>query len=239
MEAIAVTKILLSIPSIYQWIAALFLPLLRECNLWIILKLSRKSSGGDFRATTLIFTQVALTAHSLLMAYTIGSIATLESSIVIIGADILYNGYLCVKIIHLRQKDQTIERRESQILLMQELVMAGIIEFIVPLSYLLCFLMAYFGPNATLIGNVKNSYWQFRATQDINHTIVYLCIFFLIDLLSLLLCAQILWKLCNISLYKVFAALQKEFGYALAYCLVNYLNGVSIELILNLIPKSA
>ena len=229
MEAIVVTKILLSIPSIFQWIAALFLPLLREFNLWIILKISNKSCDGDYRATRLLFTQVVLTAHSLLMAYTIGSIATLESSIVIIGADILFNGYLCFKIMYLKRKDQTLQRRELQMILMQELVVAGIIEFIVPLSYLLCFLMAYFGPNATLIGNVKNSYWQFRATEDINHTIIYLCIFFFIDLLSLLLCAQILWKFCKLSLYRAFAALQKEFGYAFAFCMTNYLNGVSIE----------
>ena len=228
MEAIVVTKILLSIPSIFQWIAALFLPLLREFNLWIILKISNKSCDGDYRATRLLFTQVVLTAHSLLMAYTIGSIATLESSIVIIGADILFNGYLCFKIIYLKRKDQTLQRRKLQIVLMQELIVAGIIEFIVPLSYLLCFLMAYFGPNATLIGNVQNSYWQFRATEDINHTIIYLCIFFFIDLLSLVLCAQILWRFCKLSLYRGFVELQKEFGYAFAFCMTNYLNGVSI-----------
>ena len=228
MEAIVVTKIFFSLPLSYQWIFALCLPLLREFNLWIMLKLSAKFSAGDYSATRIMFTQVVLIAHSLLLAYTIGSIATLESSIVIIGTDVLSIGYLCFKFIYLKKKEEIPERRELQIILIQEIVMAGMIEFIVPLGYLLCLLMAYFGPNATVIGNIKNSYWHFTAVEDIYHTIIYLCTFFFIDLLSLVLCATILWKRFKISLYKVYTALQKEFSYPIAISMVGYLNGVSM-----------
>ena len=75
-------------------------------------------------------------------------------------------------------------------------------------------MMAYYGPNAETIGNVKNSWFHFNAIEDFGYTIKFIAIFFIVDLGSLLITAGILWKFCRINLYKAFAALQTEFGLA-------------------------
>ena len=47
------------------------------------------------------------------------------------------------------------------------LVLAETLEFIMPLGYMSCFIVAYFGPNANVLGNVKNGYWQYVETTGI------------------------------------------------------------------------
>ena len=59
---------------------------------------------------------------------------------------------------------------EKQMELLQDLMVNEIVEFMVPLSYLTCFSVAYYGPNANLIGNVGSSQWQFVAVDDFQHT---------------------------------------------------------------------
>ena len=45
------------------------------------------------------------------------------------------------------------------------LVLCETLEFIMPLGYMACFVVAYYGPNADVLGNVKNDYWQYVATS--------------------------------------------------------------------------
>ena len=109
--------------------------------------------------------------------------------------------------------------------LLQALAIAELTELLVPLCYLLCLLIAYYGPNSDVIGNIRNSYWQYTAIQDINHAIQYLCTFFIVDFLGLLLCFYLLWRTCGINLYKVCAALIDEFRVSFAISLGMFFNG--------------
>ena len=93
--------------------------------------------------------------------------------------------------------------------------------------------MGYYGPNKDLLGNIGSSYWQYNAVDDVNHTIKYLIIFFLVDVSSLLLCGFLLWYFGKINLYNAFAALQEEFGLVFAVSLAGSLNGVTKYIIRN------
>ena len=52
-----VNKILLGIPLDYQWIAALFLPLIREFHLWFTIKINTNCVDGDFDGMIIFRTQ--------------------------------------------------------------------------------------------------------------------------------------------------------------------------------------
>ena len=65
--------------------------------------------------------------------------------------------------------------------LLQELVISEMVEFMVPVFYLFVFIAAYYGPNAKIIGNIGNSYWQFNAVKDVGKTIEFISMFFFID----------------------------------------------------------
>ena len=70
---------------------------------------------------------------------------------------------------------------DLQIGLLQELVINEIIEFMVPPTYLATLLLAFYGPYAEMIGNVRNGYWRFTPIENINHTIEFVVMFFVIN----------------------------------------------------------
>ena len=106
------------------------------------------------------------------------------------------------------------------------MVVSEFVDFVVPSCYLLCFLVPYYGPNAELIGDIKNGYWQYTAVEDVEHTVLYLCIFWAIDTVSLLICIMLLWFFCELNLYKAYAALQIEFGKGFCIATMASVNGV-------------
>ena len=83
-------------------------------------------------------------------------------------------------------------------------------------AYCLCFLMAYYGPNATILGNVKNGYWQYSAVTNIDTTIMWIGIMFFIDFGSTILSAFLLFHFCKLNIFKMYLLLQKEMWHVLS-----------------------
>lgn len=101
--------------------------------------------------------------------------------------------------------------RETQVELITDLAIYELVEFHSPLSYILVVAVAYHGPNASIFGNVMNSYWTYTAIENIEETLTSMAIFFLIDFSSTLITSSILWYFCQINLWKLLVDLQKEF----------------------------
>ena len=214
LEYAMLTKTILLMPIHLQWIIAIFLPFIRELNSWIHIKMFKMVCDGDVSSVVIACGHGIATSHSFFLAYTVGSIATTTSVAMIIGADFFINLSHGLRVIYLWKKnDRTRNNVEKQIGLLQTLVINEMVEFWSPVCYLLCFITAYYGPNAWLIGDIGNGYWQFTEISDVEHTITVVAIFLFVDLGSLFVCTIILWMICRINLYKVFGALQKEFGF--------------------------
>ena len=82
-----VAKILITFSDNHQWVVAIFLPFLREFNEWLMIAIASKAADGDKRCVTIVCHHQMGVAHAVFLAYIVGSIATLSTSIVIIGAD--------------------------------------------------------------------------------------------------------------------------------------------------------
>ena len=218
-------KMLLLFPKQYQWIISILLPLVRHFNIWLSLKWLRKAINGDFVRAEIVCNQAISSSHALMVAYIIGSVATFETSVAIFAIDFLINIYICIKMILLKQRKS--DDVDKQIQLLQELVISEMVEVMIPITYLLTFIVAYHGPNAELIGNVRNGYWQYTKTEDVKHTIEYVFMFFLVDVCSLLVSAALLWCFCRINLYRAYSEIMKEFGTAITIQMGSALNGVS------------
>ena len=88
------------------------------------------------------------------------------------------------------------------------------IEFIVPLTYMVMLLMAYYGPNADILGNVKLKIWHFQTPiKDINDFVITLGFMLAIDLFSFIINSSLLWKVCNVNAFKVLKTLQQNHWY--------------------------
>ena len=101
------------------------------------------------------------------------------------------------------------------------------VEFFAPLTYLLCFVLAYYSPNSHLIGNIGNAYWQYDQIKDFENAVENLFMFFAVDCISAVVCFLLLWSTCRINLLRAWSCLQKEFGLIFAVNMAFSVNGVS------------
>ena len=116
-----------------------------------------------------------------------------------------------MKIVYLKKKKP--DNNDKIVSLLQELVINEMVEFMVPLAYLTGLLFCYFGTNAELIGNIGSVYWQYKPIEDLGHTVKYVMMFFFVDLGSLIVSTVVLWKCCEINIFRAYSEIQKEFGW--------------------------
>jgi hypothetical protein len=100
--------------------------------------------------------------------------------------------------------------------LIEELVLTERIETLVPLTYMICFAIAYYGPNAEILGSVKLTLWHYKSVLDIEKYMTSLFMLFSIDFLSLIINWIILWTTCNINIFRIFQKIQSEFWLIMA-----------------------
>ena len=207
-----------------QPFVSLALPLEREIFLFLSEKLIKKSSNGDPDAAIIILKYFISIRHSISLCYVV-TIVTDTTSWTMMSVDFAINLLICLRIVWLNKcKPFT---KTKQVGLLQELALYEMGEFLVPLSFVLVFVSAYFGPNAELFGNISNSYWNYKSVEDIHHTLENMMKLFLVDFSSTISTSLILWFSCKINLYKVFVALRKEFGSAFCALLGYILLAVS------------
>ena len=105
MAYTVINKILLAIPMEYQWIAAAFLPLVKEFHIWATIKINAKCVEGDYNGMVIFRTQSINIGHLIFLANTVGNIVTFSSSCVIIATDFMINMIICCKIIYLKVRE--------------------------------------------------------------------------------------------------------------------------------------
>ena len=71
--------------------------------------------------------------------------------------------------------------------MIEGLVLTERIETLVPLAYIISFAIAYYGPNAKVMGRVKLDLWQNKPVFDFGNHMKSVFILFVIDLMSLVI----------------------------------------------------
>ena len=194
----------------YQPIVALVLPINREAFVWICRKLIERSASGDLNGAAIALKYQLAVVHTITLCIMVGSSATNATSWVLMAVDFSINIFITLKIVHLKKRRP--HMIEDQIELLEDLTINELVEFQMPLAFLLTLLLGYFGPNCGLFGILCNSYWDYEAIGDINETITNIMFFFSIDFISTVVSVIILWYSCKINLLNAFIQLQKEFA---------------------------
>ena len=95
-----------------------------------------------------------------------------------------------------------------------KLVIAELIEGIVPIVYDICIAIAYYGPNSRILGNVGCSYWSYQKIEDISVLYGTMLVLFSFDILSVLINYVCLRKIANMNMIQNFyQVLQKYWLY--------------------------
>ena len=100
----------------------------------------------------------------------------------------------------------------------------------VPLTYIAIMAMAYFGPNAEIMGSVKLQIWHHEnIIEDFGAFAKNILILFAVDFLSFIINGLLIWKFCKINLLKVLLSIQKRYWTFMVFIEASLLNEVSLN----------
>ena len=81
-----------------------------------------------------------------------------------------------------------------------ELVLNETIEVFVPITFMLSYLIVYYGPNYGVIGNVGFDYWTFKKIEDVKGFLTPVALMALADCASGFISGVLLWEQCRINI---------------------------------------
>ena len=98
------------------------------------------------------------------------------------------------------------------------MVLTARTETLIPLIYMITLLMAYFGPNAEILGTIKLEIWHYDNTiDDIWASLYKIGLLWIVDIFCQIINSILIWKYCNISMFKILVDLQKELWLQMAF----------------------
>ena len=145
----------------------------------------------------------------------------------LMSSDFLFNTWSCLKMIMASQKG-TENKKNAQDNALKCLAVKEFLEILVPATNCLSFMAAYFGPNAEIIGKVKNSYWIFVEVQSLWKKLSNLAIFLVIDAARGLTFGLVLLRYCKLDIYAAYCDILVNYGTLILFYRSLIINSVSI-----------
>ena len=157
-----------------------------------------------------------------------GTFATELTGYVILSLDFAMNIWTTTRIckIHKKIGPELISNEKLKIDLnyaLSELALVEIIEFIVPINYIVSLVIAMYGPNSSILGNYGNGYWQFKRIESLDKYLLAAFEMFFVDSCSFLVGCYILWSFCSINFLRELCRQIKKHGVLLALITANSL----------------
>merc|ERR1711879_1144608 len=84
------------------------------------------------------------------------------------------------------------------------LIMSELLELLIPLAYLFCWLLSFYGLNSKVMGNVQSSRWRYVAVDDPAPVVYNVLAFAGADAMSLVINTTALWKVRQVNVLEVF-----------------------------------
>ena len=211
-----------------QWPLVIVVMMVRELNSFLMSFFGGKINGYRDLFTDTLAKHLAAIRHILFLSVNLGSLTTAATSYVILGSDFAINIFHCFQILwyHKNVSERNEKKKVNAIL---SLIVNEATEFVVPISYVIVVSMAYFGPNAEIIGNIKNGLWHYTAIENFDETLFWITILFLFDLASTLVSFILLRVFCKINILTMFVQIQKHVGFIFAIQQAYFMSEVSVS----------
>ena len=110
---------------------------------------------------------------------------------------------------------------------MRCLALKEFLEVMIPGIYCLSFVAAFYGPNAGIIGNVRNDYWAYEKVDDLGYKLNKIVIFFVFDAIRGLIFGLFLWNFSRSNLYAAYCYITQNYGIYILLRISNLINWVS------------
>ena len=204
-ERLAIIFLFLNTPQNIQPIWALILPVWREAELWILVKFPPKFCDGDERDAFILTNLEQSCNFSAVLAICLGLYATDTSCYCILAVEFLLKMHICYGISKIEKKLKLADGKEKEALLLQkyqlvqDLALDEFVEVIMPIIYVTVVLVAYYGPNYSILGNIGCEKWYWLEIPDLTIFLTAMFRMFIIDLLAFMATWLILWKFASIN----------------------------------------
>ena len=210
----AVGKSFIVIPTHLHWPLIAVLVIVRELHAGGLCYFGQKAAGYPDLSIEVITTAYGGLRHALFLSVDGASMTTDAVAYTILAVDFILN-LGCTFIVMWCDKNRSEKNRERQVKALLNLIINEAVEFTVPIAYVITLLMAYYGPNGDILGNIKNSYWQYSAVEDIGDTLKWIAIMFSVDFASLIVSYFLLQYFCKINIFRMYLQIQDQMGYML------------------------
>ena len=137
------------ISDLYQPLLALALPVIREVFAHFMSILGHHCAGGSVPSVELMVGNIVALYHALFLCSCLGSVATPLSGNILLGIDFVINLIFTGQIYFCHKKGKFDKAADA----MMTLVLNEFLEMAVPVTFLICFLVSFYGVNAPVIGN--------------------------------------------------------------------------------------
>ena len=199
------------VPSNWQWCLGFLLPVMKKLNTKILTKIAFKAAGGEQLSAKLAKICHLGSLHSFAIAVVLGSNVSLLTTYVVLAVDSLPNIWSCLKIWKLFRQGSDLAKAQMNDLV-NCLTLRELFEVSVPAVYCASFLIAYYGPNAEVMGNIQNDMWHYSKVDNVYDKLKNIVILFIADLCRGLCLAIILWKLCRVNVWRTYCNIVYEYG---------------------------
>ena len=203
-----------------QWIMALLIPSFRALNYKILGKLVYKMTGSCNKLADILLSTSVDMYFGLYVAILLAS-ASDFTVYCILGVDLFLHFRSCFQIARLQHRIQANEgeteaMKNNMDKDVEDLILSEVIEGLIPISYAANFATAYYGPNATLIGNVRSNYFDFKEIEDVDNVFISMIQLFTVDVCCILVTAITLWFSGKRNILKEFCKIMKKYWIILA-----------------------
>ena len=214
-----------------QWCAALLLPIIRKFSEWVSVEIGFKAAGErNISVKLALICQVAC-LHTVVLSTLLGSDISSTTAYVLMTVECVPNLVSAIYIIHVRkindvqEQERKKKKRKNEInTAFKCLTMKEFLEVLIPAAYSFSFLIAYFGPNAEILGNVRNDYWHFKKVTNVFNKLKKIGLLFIVDAIRAICLSLVLSLTCNLNMYKTYCEITQRYGFLFLAYLAAFLN---------------
>lgn len=197
-----------NIPGEFQWCLACCLPLVKLINEWVVLKVLYKATGHKALATRVVAVTGIGVRHLFALAVVLSTTLEPLTEYLLIAFAFLPNLWSCCKVIKFHREDRNSEKKED----LNILVLEELLEALVPLIYSTSFLIAYYGPNATILGGVFTDMFHFEKVFNVTDKLINNEFLLGIDVVLVIVLGVVLYRYCIVNCYKELLSLLSNHG---------------------------
>ena len=217
-----------------QWMIVILLLFMKKISNSMMMKYLTKVASSEILGLvkSMVTVENGVMFKSFVLVL-IGSKTDAFTGYCFLGSSVLLNMKFCKDIIKLHNPKEvdtnniapSHDRKQD---LLTSLMLIETVDFLTTIAYGVSIPIAFYGPNAGIIGNIQNNYWQYHIVDSLPNYLTGISYSLLIDVSCGVITLSALRYFCGINGLLFFKDNIGRFSFPLLFCVTREINLVSI-----------